>query len=186
VALGFECPLFVPLATSHSDLTRARPGECLPGHGSRPWSAGAGPSALAVGLVQVTWVLRQIRDLVKGNVSAHIDWKSFQQEEGGLFLWEGFVSGSGKAKRSNDISATTSSDHQLDAKHAVEAFERAYPDPMQANAIRVDGQVHSLFGAALLRTGWATDIKLLEKQCLVIRAMPYQSDQPSSARDQHQ
>jgi len=56
VALGFECPLFVPLAASEMQLTSARPGE-----GSRAWSAGAGCGALATGLVQVVWVLEQVR-----------------------------------------------------------------------------------------------------------------------------
>jgi len=48
VALGFECPLFVPLRRAAVDLLRGRSGE-----GNRAWSAGAGSGALAVGLVQV-------------------------------------------------------------------------------------------------------------------------------------
>jgi hypothetical protein len=56
VALGFECPLFVPLNLQPEALTTARSGE-----GSRPWSAGAGCGALATGLVQVAWILRKIR-----------------------------------------------------------------------------------------------------------------------------
>src|SRR5262245_58986181 len=47
VALGFECPLFVPLPRNPHLLTAVRPGE-----GSRPWCAGAGSGALATGLTE--------------------------------------------------------------------------------------------------------------------------------------
>ena len=46
VALGFECPLFVPIPSDPLQLTSARVGE-----GAYPWSAGAGASALATGLL---------------------------------------------------------------------------------------------------------------------------------------
>ena len=44
VALGFECPLFVPLRERPEELTSGRRGD-----GNRPWSAGAGCAVLAVG-----------------------------------------------------------------------------------------------------------------------------------------
>src|SRR4051812_6626193 len=59
VALGFECPLFVPLAPEPRLLLRARLGE-----GNRPWSAGAGCGSLATGLVQATFVLGRVRELL--------------------------------------------------------------------------------------------------------------------------
>ena len=43
VALGFECPLFVPLRERAEELTSGRHGD-----GNRPWSAGAGCAVLAV------------------------------------------------------------------------------------------------------------------------------------------
>src|SRR5258708_25174372 len=48
VALGFECPLFVPLPEDPVELTRARKGE-----GNRAWCARAGAGALATGLTEV-------------------------------------------------------------------------------------------------------------------------------------
>jgi hypothetical protein len=57
VALGFECPLFVPIDTDPNLLGCARKGE-----GMRPWSANAGAASLATGLVQVPWLLRSIRE----------------------------------------------------------------------------------------------------------------------------
>ena len=57
VALGFECPLFVPITTNPQDLTKSRQGE-----GSRPWSAGAGSGALATGLTECVWMFEQIKN----------------------------------------------------------------------------------------------------------------------------
>lgn len=163
VALGFECPLFVPLRVSEHDLTRARTGECLPGRGNYPWSGAGGAGALTIGLAQVPWVLDRIRHTLNRSVSAYLDWQDFQESGEGLFLWEGFVSGRGKA---------APGDHIGDARRAVEAFQDACPDPTAANAIHVDGDVHSLIGAALLRTGWTTHVEALATPCLVIRAGP--------------
>src|SRR5437867_2964803 len=61
VALGFECPLFVPFVAQSSRLGCSREGE-----GSRPWSAHAGAASLATGLVQVTWLLNRVRELTNG------------------------------------------------------------------------------------------------------------------------
>lgn len=55
VALGFECPLWVPVAGEPSDLTKARHGE-----GNRAWSAGAGAGSLATGLTEIAWILDRI------------------------------------------------------------------------------------------------------------------------------
>jgi len=91
VALGFECPLFVPLAQDPLLLTAARDGD-----GNRPWSASAGATVLATGLTQVVWVLREIRRRVSGDVPAFLRWDCFQASGHGLLLWEAFVSGGAK------------------------------------------------------------------------------------------
>jgi len=153
VALGFECPLFVPLADDESLLTRARPGE-----GSRAWSAGAGCGALATGLVQVAWVLRAIRSSLNSPRSAHLDWEGFTKAQSGLFLWEAFVSGAAK-----------SSTHVADAQAAAEAFVHALPSPGTVNAVTCSTPVYSLIGAAMLRTGWSTSHEVLALPCLVIK-----------------
>lgn len=153
VALGFECPLFVPLRSDERTLTRARPGE----H-NRAWSAGAGCGALATGLVQVTWVLQAIRSQLKGPAQFHSSWETFSSLKSGLFIWEAFVSG--RSKRDG---------HVADALCAVEAFTAAIPNPAEKNAIQPDSPVHSLLGAALLRTGWSVDLAILGMPSLVIR-----------------
>lgn len=150
VALGFECPLFVPLPAEASQLARAREGE-----GDRPWSAAAGAASLATGLTQVPWILRAIRATVRA--PAFLKWADFQHATFGLFLWEAFVSGSAKGP-----------DHVRDARRAVEGFRKRLPDPSLHSAVKTP-EAFSLIGAALLRTGWKTDPSVLSTSALVIR-----------------
>ena len=154
VALGFECPLFVPLAEDERALTSARVGE-----GSRAWSAGAGCGALATGIVQVAWVLQAVRVQLMQPARSFVNWASFASAGSGLLLWEAFVSGS--AKRGS---------HTSDAQAGAEAFLQALPNPESATAIVCESAVYSLVGAALLRTGWSADVSILQDSCLVMRA----------------
>lgn len=160
VALGFECPLFVPVSHDPARLTSARRGE-----GRRAWSAGGGSGALATGLTETVWLLRRVRELLSSSARtdtrAHLEWSPFVGTGEGLFLWEAFVSDTGKGE---------SSSHVGDAEIAVRSFENSLPNPDGANAIRSDEEVHSLLGAAMLRTGWSTDLTVLSRACLVIKA----------------
>lgn len=103
VALGFECPLFIPLPISELDLGKGRTGE-----GSRPWSAGAGCGALATGLAQMTWTLAEVRRLSPQEVHPCLDWEAFRAQRSTLLIWEAFVSGKSKG-----------ADHVDDARVAV-------------------------------------------------------------------
>ena len=89
-----------------------------------------------------------------------MEWNSFVSE-GGLFLWEAFVSGGAKPQVDGNR-------HAADALVAVEAFVDALPDPTSMNAIQ-ETDVISLVGMSLLRTGWTEDLKSLETPCLVIQ-----------------
>jgi hypothetical protein len=151
VALGFECPLYVPLATEPELLTQARPGER-----DRPWSAGAGCDALTTGLVQVLWILHQLKARLDRDVPSFLDWRAFESHGSGLFLWEAFVSGGAKTNG-----------HCEDARAGVDAFRAALPVPR--TCLECSGASYSLAGAALLRSGWSTDVALLAQPCIVIR-----------------
>ena len=153
VSLGFECPLWIPVADEPSRLTRARPGE-----GNRAWSAGAGSTSLSTGLAQVVWILDRIRRQSE-ETEVFLDWKCFQRSQSGLFIWEAFVTGGAKG----------GSDPE-DAMAGVNAFRRTLPDPELKNAVRRESRVRSLIGAALLWSRWSTDTRLLHEPCLVIRA----------------
>ena len=87
VALGFECPLWVPVACDPRELTSARCGE-----GNRAWSAAAGATSLAAGLTETAWILSGIRSETQ-HVEAYLDWPRFAAAEHGLFLWEAMVTG---------------------------------------------------------------------------------------------
>ena len=136
VSLGFECPLWIPVAHKPSRLTRARPGE-----GDRAWSAAAGSASLTTGLAQVAWILDRIRRRSE-DTEAFLDWTSFQRSQSGLFIWEAFVTGSAKT-----------GSHEADALAAVNAFHRALPDPERKNVVKPDAPTRSLIGGALLWAG---------------------------------
>jgi hypothetical protein len=156
VALGIECPLFVIIPDDPILLTEARPGE-----GNRAWSAGAGAGALATGLTETVWILRGIRRLTSSNLKVFLDLARFKKKANGLFLWEAFVSGKGKG-----------GSHEGDAKKAVDEFIFHLPNIDKANAIVVNNKksdIHSLIGAAIIRSGLSDDISLLKYPCIVIK-----------------
>lgn len=155
VALGFECPLYIPVPAEAQLLGKARIGE-----GNRSWSAGAGSGALATGLVQACWVLRALRERVTDE-PAHVDWPSFKRARRGLFMWEAFVSAKAKA---------TDLTHHGDAAIAVERFFAVLPDPTTADELDAPSPF-SLIGAALVWSGWSDDVELLRRKCLVVKAL---------------
>jgi hypothetical protein len=152
VALGFECPLFVPVPVVDTALGAARKGE-----GNRAWSAGAGSGALITGLVQVAWVLAAIREQCP-HERLHLDWPSFSAAARGLLVWEAFVTASAKGQS-----------HIDDATIAVAAFLGAMPDPTAASTITAERPL-SLAGAAGVWGGWLKGGDALHDQPLVIRA----------------
>ena len=153
VALGFECPLFVPFREDPVELTRARRGE-----GNRSWSAGAGSGSLATGLVETVWLLARLREALDSPPALTVSWAEFASGSGGLFLWEAFVTREAKV-----------GSHHGDAGVAVEAFCRALPNPAEANVIE-ERRVFSLIGAAALRAGWDVPLAVLSTPCVVVAA----------------
>lgn len=151
VAVGFECPLFVPVRVDPVAVNAARNGD-----GNRSWSAGPGASAMATGLVEVLWVMSHVTAMLGDFPEATFDWDEFQNTRS-VFFWEAFVSG-----------AAHGVSHTDDALIAVEAFIKALPDIVSANAIQ-EPRVLSLIGAAALEARWSEDIELLAKPCVVIK-----------------
>lgn len=152
IALGFECPLFVPVPQDPSRLTSARTGE-----GNRPWSAGAGASALATGLTEVVWILRRIRSLAWG-AEGFLAWDELDTSQSGVLFWEAFVTAGSKG-------AT----HRADARIAVEAFNARLDYGPPESDVSCE-HPHSLIGAAMLSTGWSTHLSVLSQPSIVIRA----------------
>jgi hypothetical protein len=152
VALGFECPLFVPVPALDTALGAGRSGE-----GNRPWSAGAGAGAMATGLVQAAWVLAAIRARCP-NDRLHLEWPPFAAEGRGLLVWEAFVTAGSKG-----------ASHVDDATIAVNAFSSALPDPGVASSITAERPL-SLAAAVALWSGWLDRADVLHSVPLVIRA----------------
>lgn len=153
VALGFECPLFVPITGEPELLTSARVGE-----GNRAWSAGAGCGALATGLSETVWVLERIRQDMTKPIVPTLDWQRFRDFDANLFLWEAFVTGNAKGIH-----------HMNDAEIAAEKFWLCLEDIPGATAVTAEAPF-SLIGAALLRSQLTADLSVLFEPCVVLRA----------------
>lgn len=150
VALGFTAPLTVPVREDPTMLTAARAGE-----GNRSWSAGAGPTALATGLVEATWVLRALKERLTAEPPVFVGLGGFRALGRGLFVWEAFLDGKTRdADAADDAAAAVTA--FLDRLDTLEA-----PEP--------DEPVVSLIGTALLRTGWVHDARALSEPVLVVR-----------------
>lgn len=151
VALGLECPLFVPITKNPLDLTKARPGEK-----DRPWSAGAGSGALATGLTECVWIFEKIREQVTVVINPTFNWKAFDSHQYNLFVWEALISKNSKGNS-----------HMEDARIAAQAFWLNYPKIEEANAV-IAPNPYSLAGAAFLRAGLSNDLQFLFEPCIVI------------------
>ncbi|WP_444897367.1 hypothetical protein [Microbulbifer sp. SSSA005] len=152
VTLGFECPMFVPARKNPILVNSARLGE-----GNRSWSAGAGTGALATGLVEYLWVFARITEILGYSPNIQFDWNEFLNSDS-VFVWEAFVTSTSKG-----------AGHAEDAAIAVDCFNRAISEIDSISAIKEES-VLSLVGAAALKAGWSTDVGLLSKSCVVIKA----------------
>lgn len=146
VALGFECPLWVPVRKDPQYLTAGRRVDK-----NRPWSAGAGAATLATGLTEVVWILDELRRRLKKQgtplPSVHLDWTTFKGADSGVFIWEAFVTGKAKA------SGSAGKSHAEDALIACQKLAARLQTP--AEECKPEHRVLSLIGGAILWAGWA-------------------------------
>ena len=154
-AVGFECPLFVPLRPEPKGLLKKREEE-----ENRSWSGGAGPYALVAGLVEIVWILERVRK----NLESTPDF-ALMPNPCQILFWEAFVSGSGKG----DQNKAEAQKHAEDAYKAVKKFQELSAKNFQTEQKGKDRKYFSLIGAALLRAGWGEDLELLKKPCLFVK-----------------
>jgi len=152
ICLGFECPLFVGLSDNPNELTSKREGE-----GSRPWSAGAGAGSLATGLVEVLWVFERLAKSCKVSIFPTFKFEDIFEGKSNFLLWEAFISKDGKGYS-----------HIEDATIAASEFSRRLRYKSFKSDVNV-ANVYSLVGAALLRSGITTDIRVLSEPCVVVK-----------------
>lgn len=159
IALGFECPLFVPVPAEATALGKARSGECTKETGNKPFTGSAGACAAMTGLVELAWALRRVHDELP-SCAGTLDWGAFAGGRADVFLWEAFVSGKEKGKS-----------HASDASLGVRAFLASLPDPVAASRVQAVSPL-SLVGATLLWAGLTSDPRVLHQPVPVLRPIP--------------
>lgn len=159
VTLGFECPVTISIRKDEKLLTAQRDGE-----NGRPWSAGAGASALATGMSEIAWIFEYLKDS-ECKIKATTDWSRFNKEEFDLFLWEAFISSpNGKPK-----SRPNKESHMEDARVAAQTFLKSMKNLEECNAVKTEN-TYSIISSLLLWSGLSEDIKILHQPCIVIKA----------------
>jgi hypothetical protein len=157
VSLGIEAPLFLPVPTAKEGLSRGRDGD-----GNRSCFAPAGGYVTTLGLHELAYMLRWLKDRVP-TMEATLDWSRWCAcPVTPLLLWEAFVSG--------DAHTTTKSHVQDAASGAVTFLDVMHgQEPRSAVTIRADTKTLSLAGAALLWAGLATELDTLRQPTLVVK-----------------
>lgn len=160
VAIGFECPLFIPLPPDSAGLCKQRDGDA-----GMPWNYGAGIYTMGIGLQEMTFVLDRVAATASTLPTATLVWAELAAGVAQLFVWEAFVTKA--AKRNLPVEP-----HIDDARKAAEDFWdciRSREDVDDASDVSEEVVV-SLVGAAILRSGLSTDLGLLGAPCLVLRS----------------
>jgi len=163
VSLGFEAPLFVPVAQDFQQLNRARNQE------PSAWSFGAGAYVTAVAVPLMSYVLRHIHEKLNPAPRVTLDpaeWMPRGASGPQLHLWEAFVWGPGHARAVNGAGLEP---HVQDAATAALAFVHWEGMETRPDSDITAANPFSTVGAAVLWSGLSTDIGLLHKDVLVLR-----------------
>jgi hypothetical protein len=146
--------LFVPMPSESSRLNRQRDGDK-----GRPWCAGAGSGALALGVQQASYVFLALAERVAPRVT-------FVPTEllagnADLLVWEAFVSGKAKDRSADNP-------HIDDARRSVEEFLRRVVLGDVTTDVH-DTSVLNLAAAGLLASGLSIDLAHLRTPCVVVK-----------------
>jgi hypothetical protein len=117
VALGTECPAFIPIPENSANLSRGRKGER-----DRSCFAPAGGYVTVLGLHQLAWILREVKGKLGSVPSFTLEpgaWSMLKTGGSRLLLWEAFVSG--EAHSETDLA---------DAETAAVEFEMRLRDAL--------------------------------------------------------
>ena len=160
LALGMECPLFLPIPEYSDGLSSGRENE-----GDRSCFAPAGGYVATLGLHQFAWLLQKVK-IACPDVGLHFtcnlhDWMPVNPSGKQILLWEAFVSKQAHSK-----------EHERDAATAVMEFHRRFiADSGFLSDIQGEGAILSLAGVALLWAEWSTELALLRMRPHVIKVV---------------
>lgn len=162
IAVGFECPLYLPKRDDPLSMTDCRRGET-----GLNWCGGPGASVLATGLAQVNWVLTKLA-AAKHDAAGTTRWSEFSGGRCRLFFWEAFItSRAGVSIRIE--SAVGVSHHEEDALCGALAFRQVPATNDNFPSDLEDERALSLIGMHLLDTGLSKDFTLLSEPCAVLK-----------------
>lgn len=186
--VGIEAAGFLPSAfdftagkTDYTRLTRARLPAETDGQ-SRPWSVQAGKAATWRALPLVPALLSDLRQFVVDETRGHLDFSQASAEATRLLLFEAFVTTAPRRQTPPEVPECVSNacSHVWDAAVAVLRLKSQLADEQIISAIH-DKVSISLFGAALLATGWSSDPALASHPVHVVRAFKPTRDHPTAA-----
>lgn len=163
--LLWESPL--PVAVPPAQEGWRMPGKARGGEGGRQWPAGAGPGALAAGLAQGTWMLRQLAAAVPG-LSATTQPDPWQNGVARLLLAGASVSASGKPV---PLSASQDAAHAAAAGLALVEL-LGTPEPLASKMRCSPHGSFNLLTAMALWAGLSIDPCELNEDVLLIAARP--------------
>ncbi len=168
--VGLEAPGFLPLAQNYTGLFGARVGETDFGQ-SRPWSISAGRNATWSALPLLPKLLGDLRASSPTDVEGHVDFARAVDGKTRLILFEAFVTTAPPGQVVPPVPEPVKGQccHVWDAAIAVIGLRLQVANGQIVSAIRGDVAL-SLFGAALLATGWSSDPSLASRAAHVVRA----------------
>jgi hypothetical protein len=143
--IGIEAPLWTPRRNDVLKVTAARIGE-----GNRPWSVFAGAGATTAGLGDMGFIFGRL-----GGVRATVRPETWARD-GGLFIWEAFISG-GK-----------SNGHCADATIALNAFKQQRCPDLRSDLMPEPAV--NLAVACALASGLLIDVSEIGEPAVVVKA----------------
>jgi hypothetical protein len=166
--------MFVPVPGGQPDAWRG-PGRARRGERDRPWSAGAGAGALATGLEQGAWMLRQLAVTVP-KLTTTTQAESWPRGGAQLLLAEAFITASGKPE------PLAAGQHAADAVAAGRALAEILDSsaPLVSRVCCSPRDSFSLLAAMALWAGLRIDPGELRAEVLVVAARPQHG--PSTRR----
>lgn len=162
IAMGFECPLYVPKRADVATMT-----DCRIGEEGLNWCGGPGASVLATGLAQTNWVLARMAEMA-GSATGTTRWHEVQEGRCKFFFWEAFITSRAGVVVSIDVEEDVSL-HERDALVGALAFRQVVVTGRQFPSDLQDEGALSLIGMHLLETGLSKDMSLMSERCAVLK-----------------